>query len=53
MKKFILYYAAIVGCLCGILLMYVLSTTYEFTYCYEGTCITSKQKIFDYMIGRN
>ena len=53
MKKFMLYYSAIVGSICGILLVVVLNTYYEFRYCDCNGCYVGKQKIFDYMIGRD
>lgn len=49
MKKILIIYSLLVS----ILLIYVLNTTYETTFCSEKECITSKQKIFDYIIGRD
>lgn len=53
MKKLILIYCALWGIISTPLLYYTLNTDYEFTYCIENKCITTKQKIFDYMIGRD
>lgn len=37
----------------SILLIYVLETDYEFKYCDCNDCYVAKQKIFDYIIGRD
>lgn len=51
--KYLTYYYAILGIVSSILLILVLNTTYEFTYCCNNVCTIGKQKIFDYVIGRN
>lgn len=53
MKKLILIYCALWGIISTPLLYYTLNTEYKTTYCIENKCITTKQKIFDYMIGRD
>ena len=51
-KKFLLIYCALWGIISTPLLYYTLNTDYKITYCNNNKCITTKQKIFNYMIGK-
>ena len=49
-KAFIISF--IINILLLILLIYILNINYSITYCNNNKCITTKQKIFDYIIGK-
>ena len=50
-KAFVISF--IVNIMLFILIIFILNVQYEITYCKNNNCMTTKQKIFDYIIGKN